>query len=93
MISIPIARVNKPFHFPSSFKFSTWKNASKDRSCQHSCLTQLFHHDIEDKAFCHTCHRYRNVSVLSEKKSEGSYRVKRRYNRSKFKQNILSYNS
>ena len=32
---ISTAHVNKPLHFPSSFKFPTWKNGSRNQFCQH----------------------------------------------------------
>ena len=66
-----IARVDKPFHPPSSFRFPTRKYGSRDRSCQHSWFNEFdfLHYDIEsDVLFCHTCQRaVREGKICSSK--------------------------
>ena len=46
------------------------ENESKDRSCQHSQLSEFnfLHHDIESKAlFSHMCNRYRDALIFLKK--------------------------
>ena len=48
-MTISTTSVNKSFHLPSSFKFSTWKKGSWDQSCQHLWFSEFdfLHHDRE----------------------------------------------
>ena len=77
MTLISTARVNKPFHLSSSFKFSTWKKGHGINLANICGLVSLtFFIMTESKAlFCHMCHVYRDMLILLKKSKKAKNKM------------------